>query len=160
MARFRIFYAEHGPAGEDSLSAAPTDGFEPAEDDDAESEWEESYDAHNAAAARIFLRPDLSPLEAGDRLGLAVEADERKRRERREQRRPAFAAEQLLVASLRLPRLDLVLAQAACLGHAGRLQRRICQTDMRIQPARRRRHGIRGNRVGIFSPRAVCQTAA
>jgi hypothetical protein len=68
MARFRIFYAEHGPAGEDSLTTAPTDGFEPSADNDSESEWEESYDAHNAAAALSGFFADHAP----DRTNIAL----------------------------------------------------------------------------------------
>jgi hypothetical protein len=62
MARYRIFYAEHGPADEDSLSAAPVDGFEPdGDNEDAESEWEENYDAHNAGAALVGFFADHAP---------------------------------------------------------------------------------------------------
>ena len=47
---------------------APTDGYEPAADDDSESEWEESYDAHNAAAALSGFFADHAP----DRTNIAL----------------------------------------------------------------------------------------
>ncbi len=62
MARYRIFYAEHGPADESSLTAAPADGYAPEDDsEDADSEWEENYDAHNPGAALVGFFADHAP---------------------------------------------------------------------------------------------------
>ena len=63
MARYRIFYAEHGPADDSSLTAAPEPPAFSDNGDDAEeeSEWEESYEANNAEAALAGFFGDHAP---------------------------------------------------------------------------------------------------
>jgi hypothetical protein len=65
MPRYRIFYAEHGPADDDSLTVAPeptafalSDNGDDAEE---ESEWEESYEAVNAEGALAGFFADHAP---------------------------------------------------------------------------------------------------
>lgn len=64
MARYRIFYAEHGPADADSLTVAPEPTFGPENEDaetDSDSEWEETYDANNAEGALAGFFADHAP---------------------------------------------------------------------------------------------------
>jgi hypothetical protein len=67
MPRYRIFYAEHGEAGPDALSAAPEErfGFDPSENgddaEDEEGEWEETYDANNPQGALSGFFADHAP---------------------------------------------------------------------------------------------------
>ncbi|MEO8456901.1 MAG: hypothetical protein ABI559_03710 [Chloroflexota bacterium] len=67
MPRYRIFYAEHGPANDESLSIAPEETFggEPSNDgdsgDEEESQWEENYDANNAPGALAGFFADHAP---------------------------------------------------------------------------------------------------
>jgi hypothetical protein len=70
MARFRIFYAEHGPADDDSLTTAPPEaiGFSNDGDEESESEWEEAYDANNPEGALAGFFSDHAP----DRSQIAI----------------------------------------------------------------------------------------
>jgi hypothetical protein len=65
MARYRIFYAEHGPADDKSLTVAPEEtAFNPSDngdDSEEESEWEESYDAPSAEGALAGFFADHAP---------------------------------------------------------------------------------------------------
>jgi hypothetical protein len=67
MPRYRIFYAEHGPADADSLSSAPEEalGFDASGDgdsgDEEESQWEETYDANNSPGALAGFFADHAP---------------------------------------------------------------------------------------------------
>lgn len=65
MPRYRIFYAEHGPADASSLTTAPEESaFDPSENGDGaedESEWEESYEANNAEGALAGFFTDHAP---------------------------------------------------------------------------------------------------
>lgn len=64
MPRYRIFYAEHGPADANSLTVAPDPPAFSDNGDDAaeeESEWEESYEAHNAEGALKGFFADHAP---------------------------------------------------------------------------------------------------